>query len=61
MEIEILKSLVHSNIVKLHEIIDDSNTKHIYLVMDFLPGGTLAEKLSKSASGLDEEEVRVYF
>ena len=44
----ILKSLVHSNIIQLHEIIDDHNTEFIYLVMDFLPGGTLVEKLSKS-------------
>lgn len=60
-EIEVLKSLVHTNIVKLHEIIDDPLKNKIYLVMDYLPGGNLAEKLRNSESGLPEEEVRCYF
>ena len=41
-EMDVLKSLVHTNIVKLHEIIDDPLKKKIYLVMDYLRGGTLA-------------------
>ena len=57
----ILKSLVHANIAKLHEIIDDHDTEFIYLVLDFLPGGSLAEKLSKSEGGLDEESARMLF
>ena len=44
-EMEVLKGLVHTNIVKLHEIIDDPLKNKIYLVMDYLPGGTLAEKI----------------
>ena len=44
-EMAILKSLVHTNIVKLHEIIDDKTSQCLYLVMDYLPGGTLAELL----------------
>ena len=60
-EMDVLKSLVHTNIVKLHEIIDDPLKNKIYLVMDYLSGGTLAEKLEKSENGLPEEEARNYF
>ena len=44
-EMEVLKRMVHNNVVKLHEIIDDptSECQCLYLVMDYLPGGTLAE------------------
>ena len=58
---EVLKSLVHTNIVKLHEIIDDPLKNKIYLVMDYLPGGTLADKLKDSEAGLPENEVKGYF
>ena len=51
-EMEVLKSCVHKNIVKLHEIIDDPLKNKLYLVMDYLPGGTLAEKLNESEAGL---------
>ena len=50
----VLKSLVHNNVVKLHEIIDDPRDDCLYLVMDYLPGGTLAEKLNKTVGGLSE-------
>ena len=40
-ELEALKKLVHKNIVKLHEIIDDPNSKKLYIVMDYLPNGSL--------------------
>ena len=58
---EVLKDLVHKNIVKLHEIIDDPLKNKLYLVMDYLSGGTLAEKLKDSTDGLPEAEVRQYF
>ena len=51
-EMQILKSMDHKNIVKLHEIIDDPLKNKIYLVMDYLPGGTLLDKLKKTGSGL---------
>ena len=53
--------MVHTNIVKLHEIIDDPKSDNLYLVMDYLSGGTLADKLEKSETGLEEEEVRTLF
>ena len=37
--------LCHMNIVKLHEVIDDPYNSKIFLIMDYLSGGTLAEKL----------------
>ena len=58
---DILKQLVHTNIVKLHEIIDDPKDENLYLVMDYLSGGTLADKLKATKCGLEEEEVRVIF
>ena len=43
---EVHKTLDHKNIVKLHEIIDDPLKNKIYMVMDYLPGGTLSDKLN---------------
>ena len=40
-ELEILKKVVHTHIIKLHEIIDDPQSKKVYIVMDYLSGGTL--------------------
>ena len=60
-EMEVLKSMVHTNIVKLHEIIDDPLKNKLYLVMDYLPGGSLSEKLRDTTNKLPEEDVRSYF
>ena len=35
-ELDILKTLAHKHIVKLHEIIDDPASRKIYIVMDYL-------------------------
>lgn len=40
-EIEILKYLRHKNLVKLCEIIDDSDSKHLYIVMEYVPAGPI--------------------
>lgn len=45
----------------MHEIIDDPQSKKIYIVMDYLQGGTLSELLDESESGLPLERVRIYF
>ena len=58
---EVHKTLDHKNIVKLHEIIDDPMKNKIYMVMDYLPGGTLSDKLNQRGSGLPQDEVRKYF
>lgn len=44
-----MKKLYHINIVKLHEVIDDPQNSKIFLVMDYLPGGTLSDKLQDEA------------
>ncbi len=45
MEIEIMKKLDHPHIIKLYETIID-NKSNIYLIMEYCPGGNLAEFLS---------------
>ena len=40
-EIEILKQLNHTNIIKLHEIINDTNRGKIYLIIDHCAKGSL--------------------
>ena len=60
-ELDILKTLVHKHIVKLHEIIDDPQSKKLYIVMDYLSGGTLLEKLMKTEAGFSDEEARNFF
>ena len=39
----------------LHEIIDDPLKNKVFLVMDYLPGGTLAQKIEQTRDGLSEE------
>jgi len=43
-EVKILTTLDHPNIVKYYETYDD--TKYIYLVMEFCPGGELFDKIA---------------
>ena len=35
-EMQVLMKLIHKNIIKLHEIIDDPGSDDIFLVMDYL-------------------------
>ena len=44
----------HENIVKLLDITIDHN--HLYMVMELLEGGTLAEYIKKHPNGLSEDE-----
>jgi len=37
-EIKVLKELRHPNIVQLKEVIDDEQSKYLYMVMEYLPG-----------------------
>ena len=36
-------------------------SKKIYIVMDYLSGGTLQDRISKTENGLADEEARIYF
>ena len=60
-ELDILKKLAHKHIVKLHEIIDDPASKKIYIVMDYLSGGTLHDRIMKTEKGFSDEDTRIYF
>ncbi|XP_020265841.1 CBL-interacting serine/threonine-protein kinase 21-like isoform X2 [Asparagus officinalis] len=57
-EISTMKLLHHPNIVKIYEVIA-TKTK-IYLVMEYISGGQLADKMSYIKQ-LDEKEARKYF
>ncbi|XP_021755902.1 CBL-interacting serine/threonine-protein kinase 21-like [Chenopodium quinoa] len=57
-EIRTMKLLNHPNIVRIHEVIG-SKTK-IYIVMEYVAGGQLSDKLTY-AENLSEEETRRYF
>ncbi|KAF5183853.1 Cbl-interacting protein kinase [Thalictrum thalictroides] len=57
-EIRTMKLLRHPNIVDIHEVIG-TKTK-IYIVMEYVPGGRLLDKLAY-LKRLSEEEARQYF
>ena len=42
VEVEILQSLNHPNIIKVFEIIDDPNSQEVYFVIEFVEGGSVA-------------------
>ncbi|KYQ90582.1 putative protein serine/threonine kinase [Tieghemostelium lacteum] len=45
-EITILKKLNHHNIVKLYEVINDPNQDSIYIVMEYLEGGSIMPNIN---------------
>lgn len=51
-EIEILKSCDHQNIVKLHEVYEDS--QNIYIVQELLRGGDLRQYLETRTESISE-------
>lgn len=57
-EIRTMKLLNHPNIVRIHEVIG-TKTK-IYMVMDYISGGQLSDKMSYIKE-LDEREARKHF
>ncbi|KAM7268126.1 hypothetical protein ACFE04_010292 [Oxalis oulophora] len=57
-EIRTMKLLHHPNIVRIHEVIG-TKTK-IYIIMDYVSGGQLSDKMSY-AKKLDESEARKVF
>ena len=46
-EIAVMKRLSHPNVVQLIEVIDDPARDELYLVMELVTGGTLAEPIAK--------------
>jgi serine/threonine protein kinase len=57
-EINIMKSLDHPNIVKLHKVLKGGS--RLYLVCEYVAGGDLFDRIS-SAGRLDEATARKYF
>ena len=47
-ELEIFREISHKNIIKLYEFIERPEKKKFYMVMDYLDGGTLADKIKAS-------------
>lgn len=54
-EIDILKKLKHTNIVQLHEVVEQSN--FVFLVMEFCNGGDLGDYL-QARKTLSEDSIR---
>ena len=54
-EIDILRSLNHPNILKLHEVFETTNS--IYFILDLLEGGELSERIDNKVR-YSYEEIR---
>lgn len=58
-EIELLKIFDHPNIVDFQEVYEDQ--EKFYIVLEFLEGGELLDRLSESKDGFDEATVKRFF
>ena len=58
-EIEILKTISHPNIIKLYDVLEDE--KHIYLVMEYISGGSLQQHLRIKSKKLTEDDAKRIF
>lgn len=54
-EISIMKDLDHPNIIKLYEVHESKNS--IYLVIEYLTGGELFQKISDKGGNLHKDEI----
>jgi calcium-dependent protein kinase len=54
-----LTKLDHPNIVKYYETYDDD--KYIYLVMEFIGGGELFDKIAQQSNNVFSEEMAAYY
>ncbi|XP_019052845.1 PREDICTED: LOW QUALITY PROTEIN: serine/threonine-protein kinase GRIK1 [Nelumbo nucifera] len=58
-EVSIMKMLDHPNIVNLIEVIDDPNTDHFYMVLEYVEGKWVCEG-SGPPGGIGEQKARKY-
>ena len=58
-ELDAMAYLKHPNIVSLHEFFTDNN--NFYLVLDYCPGGELAEYIDKLSSPMREQQAANVF
>lgn len=49
-EIAVMKKVAHENLVRLYEVMNDPEKEKIYLVMQYVPNGTIAVKGSESGT-----------
>lgn len=54
-EVALMRKLSHPNVVRLFEVIDDAKLPSIFLVLELVRGGTLAEPIKKRRCVADAE------
>lgn len=59
-EIAIMKKMNHKNVVKLYEVINDPQYNKAFIVMEYVPAGSL-HSLIKDGKGLEERKCWNYF
>ncbi|KAF9930858.1 hypothetical protein FBU30_011147 [Linnemannia zychae] len=60
-EIAIMKKCIHSNVVRLIEVIDDPTARKIYLVIEYMEGGEVRWKDSNDIPVLPLQDARTIF
>ncbi|BFZ61844.1 hypothetical protein YB2330_002921 [Saitoella coloradoensis] len=60
-EIAIMKKCVHPNVVRLREVIDDSMSKKIYLVLEYMDAGEIVWRTVDEEPALTQEQARRVF
>ncbi|KPA86171.1 putative Protein kinase domain [Leptomonas pyrrhocoris] len=55
-EIAVMKRLKHPNMVRLHEVLGNTKSGKLYLVLQYISGGTIAKKLTGTSIQPIEEE-----
>ena len=64
-EVNILQKIAseggHPNLVNLYDVINIENDDKLYLVIDYVDGCDLEEKIDNEGGALDEDESRFYF
>ena len=51
----------HKNIIRLHEFIERQEKEKFYMVMDYIQGGSVADMIKLSKTGLPTDTARAYF
>ncbi|RNF22647.1 protein kinase domain [Trypanosoma cruzi] len=60
-EITVLKAVAHPNLVRLHEVIGDKSHNTIFLILQYISGGSIAKTLSSvTIATIPEAKLRCY-
>lgn len=58
-EIAVMKRIKHPHMVRLHEVLGNMNSGKLYLVLQYVSGGTIAKKLTNTTvQPIDEETLQ---